>query len=510
MSRKVKTLENEIKSLKEQLNTKKNQNGFWSSQNVQSILDKIKHQNNQTNRFNNFKMPDPPKIVQDSEKITTDSMPLNSYDFSQFNKLNSTVVNSWFYGYQELALLSQNGLIQNIVQTLSQECTREWIEFQSVSKDKTEKINRIEKAFSDFKIQSHFNRCLEMTFLFGGCKLYPKIKGDDSVEDGATYEERFYLESMGKGDLLYFKPIEPLYATPIEFNATNPLSEDFYEPKMWAVQTTRVHTSRLMHFAYNYVPTYFKPVYWFYGMPLAQLCLDYIFGFETVRQNVVGISGRYNLNVFKTNMESLLDTGGSAFQSGCDLETRLKIAQYYQSNFSIFAMSNDPTLPEEWQQFNMSIAGLDGLLSQNAELVCAVARTPAIKLFGTSPKGFSSTGEYEVKIFHELVKSLQMSLMQDNLKRTLDLIQIHLFGEIDEDITFVFKPLAITSELERAQIQAIKKDINISYLNDGVISGEEVRNKLKDDPDSGYNNLTDDFELENELADSDEKVKEKE
>lgn len=491
---------------------------FEFSPDVLKMLDKYEKSQNPPNRFSNFQMPSfngQSTIVKDSEthqNITKDSLPINNCDFTSFGKINKTLINNWFLGYQEYSLLSQNGIIQNIIQSYAQDSVREWIEIKSTSKDKTDKSDKIaalNEAFENFKVKDKFKNAMELTIMFGGCKIYPKIKGDDNTEGGATITTPFYKESMGKGDLLYLKVIEPLYATPIEFNSTNPLAEDFYVPSLWTVLTTPIHASRMCHFAYNYVPTLLKPVYWFYGMPLVQLCLDYIFGFESVRQNVVGVSGRYNLNIFKTNMEALLNNAtGSTFQQGQDLETRLKIAQMFMSNFSVFALSNDKELPEEWQQFNMTIAGLDNLLNQNAELVCAVARIPAIKLFGTSPRGFNATGENELRIYYDLIRSMQMSVMQPNLQQIFELIQIHVFGQIDPDLHIHFKPLWTESSLETAQIQQIRKDINLAYEQAGILTVEEVRKKLNADPDSGYSDLPEEFEEDDEDELTDEESEE--
>lgn len=487
---------------------------FLFSEEAQEVVRRYDAQQNPPNRFNNFKMPEPFKnpefkTIGDKQTLTNDSMPINNFDFQNFGKINKTLINSWFMGFQELSLLSQNGIIQNIVQTYAQECVRKWIKIVSVSKkgDKSDKIAQLSIAFETFKVKDKIRLAVELSVLMGGCKIYPKLKGDDSKEGGDELTTPFYKEKMKKGDLLYLKVIEATYVTPIQFNAVNPLLEDFYEPEIWTVLATPIHTSRLCHFAYNYVPTLLKPVYMFYGMPLVQLCLDYIFGFETVRQNVVGISGRYNLNIFKTNINSLLHTGGSALKEGCDLETRLKIAQYYQTNFSIFAMSSDDSLKEEWQQFNMTIAGLDGLLNQNAELVCAVSRIPAIKLFGTSPKGFNSTGENEVRIFYDLIGSFQNSVVQPSLQQIFELIQINEFGKIDEDLQIVFEPLWEPNPLEKAQIQSIQKDINIAYAQETIITPEEIREKLNEDPDSGFSDLSANFEMDDEDELSDEESK---
>lgn len=481
---------------------------------AQSLINQHNQQNSAQNRFRDFKMPNNSNMAFDSEKktLTSDDLPINNVDFGQYSKINATLINSWFLGYQEYSLLSQNGIIQNIIQSFAQDSVREWIEIKSISPEKKlkneDKIRQISARFEELKVREKFKHAMELTVMFGGCKIYPKIRGDDATEGGTELELKFTKEKMGKGDLLYLNVIEPLYATPLAFNATNPLNEDFYVPSMWSVLAKPVHATRLIHFSYNNVPTLLKPVYWFNGYPLVQLCLDYLMGFESVRQNVVGVAGRFNLNIFKTNMNSLLFDDGTFGKSTYD---RLKIAQQLQSNFSIFAMSNDPASPEEWQQFNMSIAGLDTLLNQNAELVCASARIPAIKLFGTSPKGFNATGENELRIYFDLIRSMQTSIFQPNLQAVFELVQIDLFGEIDSDLQIHFKPLWTEKPLESSQIQVNKANINSIYFDKGILSAEEIRKSLNADAQSGYSNLEEDFEEndEDDLTDE-ESEKEKE
>lgn len=464
------------------------------------------------NRFKDFKMPEKLIIGDSAEKLTNDSLPINQFNFNDYKNINTVLVNGWFLGYQEYSILSQNGLIQNIIQSYAQDCVREWIEIKSTSKDKSEskqnKINMINRRFEELQVRDKIKNAVELTIMYGGCKIYPKIRGDDSQIGGNEYLTPFRKEKMTKGDLLYLKVIEPLYATPIEFNATNPLSEDFYEPSTWSILSTLMHSSRLCHFVYNYVPTLLKPIYWFNGMPLIQLCLDYIMGFETVRQNVVEIAKKYNVNILKTNMTSLLNTDQGAFMQGADIETRVKIAQKFKDNFSIFLLNNSTGEEEEWQQYNMTLSGLDNILSQNAEYVCAVAQIPAIRLFGTSPKGFNSTGENELRIYYDQVRAKQMAIVQPPLQKIFEIVQIDLFGEIDDDLIFSFKPLWTESSMEIAQIQAIKKDINTAYVQTGILTSSEVRKNMSEDVNSGYSNLSEDFELndEEEFLDEEEEI----
>jgi len=137
-------------------------------------------------------------------------------------------------------------------------------------------------------------------------------------------------------------------------------------------------------------------------------------------------------------------------------------------------MDNNPEAPETWQQFNMTIAGLSEILSQNAELVCAVCRMPSIILYGTSPKGFNSTGDVELRTFYDLISSIQEANLLPSLQITFNLIQMDLFGEIDDDLFIEFNPLWTMS----------------------IIATQEIRQKLAANPKSGYDNLMSDIQFD--------------
>lgn len=446
-------------------------------------------------------------VVGDSE-LTNDSLPINEVDFSTFDRINSFLANSRFLGYAEYAFLSQNGLIQNIAQSMAQDCVRKWIRIFSTDEENKEKsqdkIKKIEAEFRRLKVRKTIKKAMEKTILFGGCKIYPKIEGDDN-DNRLESANPLYMEQVQKGSLRYLKIIEPQHATPLAVNYVDPLNQNFYVPQKWKIMGAReVHSSRLCHFAYNDVPTLLKPMYWFNGMPLVQLCLDYIYGFESVRQNIVGIIGRYNINILKTNLMALITEdpeNPDGEQEKQSILQRLQIAQALQNNYSIFAIDNDKEAPEEWQQFSMSLNGLSDILSQNAELICAVTQYPAVKLLGTAPKGFNATGDTELRIYYDLVASKQETIIEDNLRFIFELVQMNLFGEIDDDLDFEFKPLWVLSDIEKSQIQKTKCEINIAYVDSKILSPEEVRENISRDPDSGYSNLP---KMEISLDDEDE------
>ena len=72
-----------------------------------------------------------------------------------------------------------------------------------------------------------------------------------------------------------------------------------------------------------------------------------------------------------------------------------------------------------------------------------------------------------------------------------EFIQMSLFGKVDPDLDFKFNALDKKTDKEIWEIQKIKADINTQYFADGILEGNEIRESISKDPDSGYAGLAD-------------------
>jgi hypothetical protein len=82
----------------------------------------------------------------------------------------------------------------------------------------------------------------------------------------------------------------------------------------------------------------------------------------------------------------------------------------------------------------------------------------------------------------------------DPIKRVIQVLQMNLFGEVDDSIIFTFNPLAEDDERKVAEINKLQIDADSALISNGIITPEEARKRLIDDPDSGYNSLTEEKE----------------
>jgi hypothetical protein len=101
----------------------------------------------------------------------------------------------------------------------------------------------------------------------------------------------------------------------------------------------------------------------------------------------------------------------------------------------------------------------------------------------------NATGEFELINWYDRIASLQNDLFRPILIKIMHLAMLNIWGKIDKDITFDFVKLKETSPIEDAQIRYTDAQRDTLYVSDGTLHQSDVRNRLANDPNSGYNEL---------------------
>ncbi len=141
---------------------------------------------------------------------------------------------------------------------------------------------------------------------------------------------------------------------------------------------------------------------------------------------------------------------------------------------------------EELESVAVPLAGLADLNSQAQEQVSSVAGIPLSIYLQVTPSGLDSSTQDEIRSFYAAVKARQERLFRPNLKTLLDYVQLSLFGTIDQSIKFAFVDLWKMSAQERATIRKADADADKLLIDSGVISNEEVRERMNGDEDGLY------------------------
>lgn len=393
---------------------------------------------------------------------------------SQYAGLDAQFYSSYL-GYQTLAQLSQSTEYRLVAETFAQEMTREWGQIKG---DDPKRVEALEDELKRLDIRNLFRKHIENDYYFGGSQLYIDIKGQEEKTDLPLLIND---KGIKKGMLQGFRVIEPLWSTPSLYNANNALAEDFFVPQQWWVLGKNVHHSRLLTLIMRPVPDMLKPAYNFYGVAMTQLMLPYVQRFQSIADAVAKLITMFSLTGLKTDMSSILTGDANGVNQ---LVNRGKTLALQRDNQGIVAVDK---ATEEFFQLNTPLSGLDTLVDKFTVMQAYPSKMPVLKIFGTPTAGLGNTSDGEIRVFYDNVSAQQESHLLPQLSEILKILQLNLFGDIDESIEFKFNPLYQLDDKERADANLVKATTAQILMQEGVISNEEARQNLVDDEKSGYN-----------------------
>lgn len=387
-----------------------------------------------------------------------------------------------FVGYPVLSNLSQNGLIRAGVESLADEMTRKWIDFQTAGDDdNADTLEALTKEFERVHARQIFNDAANKVGYFGGCLVY--LDMGDATDAELLTPLVLSPDKIKKGSLKRLTVIEPINLYPGQYNASDPLSPDYFTPTTWRVLGREIHASRFLYFANNVPPLLLRPAYNFFGIPMAQIALEYVSSFTGNREAAARLLEKFSLTVWSTNMAGFL-SGAVGGAEGVD--TRVAYAIQQRDNDGCFVLDKES---ESIEQINTPLSGVTDIVKMSLELLSAIFRIPAVKLFGISPQGFNATGDADMRNWYDHVSSQQEKIFGPPMERLLQVVQLSLFGEVDETISHRWLPLW---EMDPAQAATIRKsdvDAAVALVGAGVVDPTEARAKLAKDEDSGWENL---------------------
>jgi uncharacterized protein len=424
-----------------------------------------------------------------------------------------------FLGYPYLAELAQRPEFRLIAEIRAQEMTRKWTQFRGVDDESTKeadkpkdrnrddeerdngkprsdarnkeieaKIKELKDFEDELRVRDWCRDAAAQDGFMGISHLQVDIKGADlerlndpelkkpigNGRDGISQAK------LSKGCLRSLRTIEAIWVYPTTYNANNPLSPSWYDPQQWYVMGTEIHKSRLLSFIGRPVPDILKPAYAFGGLSMTQMAQPYVDIWLKTRASIGEIIHAFSVMVLATDMGTTTQPGGLG------LLGRLMEFNAYRDNQGVFAINKTT---EDFKNVSAPISGLHELQAQAQEHMCSVARLPLVKFTGISPSGLNATSEFEMRAFNDTVHGEQEQLFRPNLNTIYDIMQISLWGKRDPDITYDFLPLQESTPKEKAEIRKIEAETDQIRIDSGVVSQEEVRTKLINDEESGFDGL---------------------
>lgn len=375
-----------------------------------------------------------------------------------------------FFGYPYLAELAQRPEYRMITETIARDATRKWIKLTGPDEEKLKKLN---DALQRFEVQAKFRRLSELDGFFGRGQLY--------IDTGETTLSSILMvrpEAIGKGKLKGLTVVEPIWTYPGDYNATIPTAPDFYRPNLWYVMGETYHRSRLLTFVAREVPDMLKPVYAFGGLSLTQMAKPYVDNWLRTRQSVSDLIHSFSTMVLSTNMGATL-AGGPA----TDVLNRVAMFNRMRDNRGTMVVNKDT---ETLTSVTTPLGSLDKLQAQSQEQMASVAGEPLVVMLGVTPSGLNASSDGEIRTYYDKIHSYQEHFFEPHLRTVLDVLQLDTFGAIDPAIGFEFLSLWEMDEKDKAAIRKSDAEADKTYIDAGVVSADECRERLGEDEGGLY------------------------
>lgn len=388
-----------------------------------------------------------------------------------------------FIGYQMCAILAQQWLISKACSLPGRDAARKGYEVtvndgNTVSAEVLDRIKTLDEYYCITKNLEEFSK---FNRVFG---IRIAMFDIDTPDPDDYYFKPFNLDGITPGSYKGISQIDPYWITPELSNqaVSNPAAIDFYEPTWWRVNGRRIHKSHLIIIRHEEVADILKPTYLYGGISLCQKIYERVYAAERTANEAPLLALTKRLNVYKADIENIMANQG-------EFEQRLQYRVRMRDNFGVLVIDKE----EEVEQFDLNLTDFDVTMMNQYQLVAAIAETPAQKLLGTTPKGFNATGEYEEASYHELCEIIQKHDFTPLLQRHHEiLIRSEIapkFGIEPFSTKIVWEKLDSYTTKEQAEINEMNSRTISTYINAGVIDGQEARENLIADKESGFSGL---------------------
>jgi phage-related protein (TIGR01555 family) len=406
-----------------------------------------------------------------------------------------------FIGWSNCAVLSQNWLISRALTIPCEDAIASGFKFSIANTDdKTDEeenekfLKELQKDAEDFMIAEVCKKANYLKKTFGYCLVIPVI-------ENADMSKPFNIDGIRKGSYKGMAVIEPMWVTPQFDDASrNPMNKDFYEPSSYVIAGSGgkvIHKSWLIKLVNAPVPDILKPVYYFGGISLPQMIYERVYCAEAVANEA----------------PMLAKTKRTMYISG-DLENAIANPEIFAKRMTAFTELRDnfavALIPEGEQigQLETTLTDLDQTIMTQYQLVSSIAQMPVTKLLKVEVKGFNSSGQYEMDDYNQTLVAIQNNDFKPIIKYHNQLLVKSKYNK-DVDINIIFNEIDSPSAEENARIRLADAQRDSVLIGSGVISADEVREKMRNDENSLYTVLADDDFIDDENADLTDEITDK-
>ncbi|MFO6426409.1 DUF1073 domain-containing protein [Escherichia coli] len=333
---------------------------------------------------------------------------------------------------------------------------------------------------------------LKWSRLYGGAVGFIMIEGQAPMTP-------LRPETIGKGKFKGILPLDRWMIDPVLTRRIKDMGPDLGKPEFYDVVTTatgipawRIHHSRLIRFDGVTLPFQQKMTENEWGMSVVERIWDRLTAFDSATVGAAQLVYKAHLRTYSVEkLRELIALGGPAYEA---LLKNIDLIRQFQSNEGMTLMDSRDKF--ETHQYSFS-AWMTSFHSLQNRLV-ALLVSPLVRLFGQSPKGFS-TGDADLANYYDRVSSLQERRLRLPVRRILDIMHRSELGKpLPDDFTFEFNPLWQMSDVNGSTVALNTTNAISTALGDGLMTLKAAMTDLRENSDvTGIGASITDEDIEN-------------
>lgn len=235
----------------------------------------------------------------------------------------------------------------------------------------------------------------------------------------------------------------------------------------------KVDISRILKLNGITAPSFLRPKLRGWGMSVVESLIRSINQYLKSTDLSFEVLDEFKLDIFKIKglVESLAVAGGAE-----RVKQRIDLANRQKNFQNALTMDKE----DEYDQKQLSWAGLGEIMQQNRMQIASDMRIPMTKLFGQSAAGFNS-GEDDIEVYNAMIESSIRSKIQADLLTVVKLRCKQVYGVVPTDLEIEFKPLRVLSGEQEQNVRTQKFSNLLQARQAGEITSQEFRDGCNKD-----------------------------
>lgn len=366
-------------------------------------------------------------------------------------------------------LYASDDMASKIIDLLPEEMMREGFDVETKDKDSQDISENVSEQLKELGLDAKLEEALKWARLYGGSLIVMGI--NDGQESYMPVNENNIKSIDYLGTLTRYEahpkeidgdPESPMFGLPISYSIS-PLSST-------KSSSLEIHASRVLRFDGAKLPRRLQISNSYWHDSVLTKIYNPLRSFHAAHDSASSLVQDYAQTVFKMkNLTEMIAMGKDGL-----VEKRLALIDKTRSVVKSIVIEDG----EDFERKTTNLGGLTDVLKSVDQRLVQAASTPHTILLGESPSGLGATGNSEKTDWYDYVSRSQ----EIGLSPQIEKITKYLFlskegptkGVKPETWDVVFRPLWQMDERERAEINKVKADTDIAYINVGVLDPSEV------------------------------------